>query len=219
MLLPGPVAADEARGPGPIVVDEHRVLAPDAIYGVRRAPSNPTHELALAAIYLDGAGWRAAEIVSALGEVGAILAQCGVGRVRVELARGVAPARYQDFHTPRSRELALSLQPPRPTLYFVADTRQRPAFDAEAIGRGNSSSRPELADSVWVTRAAGDLGVVLAHELAHVLMDSGAHADVEGNLMRDASAPANTRLTEEQCQRIRDVGTANGLLRPATATH
>lgn len=100
----------------------------------------------------------------------------------------------------------------RPTVYFVADTLQRPAFEAEAIGRSNSRTRPEIADTVWITRAARDPGIVLAHELAHVLMDSGEHVEEHGNLMNAETAAHNTRLRAEQCARLRDTATANGLL-------
>jgi hypothetical protein len=100
-------------------------------------------------------------------------------------------------------------------VFFVDATRQQPAFDAEAIGRGNSRTRPELADTVWIVRDARDPGVALAHELAHVLMDSGEHSDEPGNLMREETAPASTRLTDAQCARLRETGRANGLLRPA----
>jgi hypothetical protein len=130
------------------------------------------------------------------------------------LKRIEVDARFRIYHTPVSRELARSLQLQPPAVYFVDDTRQKPAFDAEAIGRGNSRTRPELADTVWITRATRDPGVALAHELAHVLMDNGEHSEEPGNLMRDETAPANTRLTDAQCARLRETGTANGLLAP-----
>ena len=133
---------------------------------------------------------------------------------KAELVRIGAPARFLDFHTPTARELARALPLGKPTVYFVAGTLQRPAFDAEAIGRGNSSTRPELRDTVWVTQGARDLGIVLAHELAHVLMDSGEHVSEPGNLMSDETAPGNTRLSEAQCARLRETGAANGLLGP-----
>jgi hypothetical protein len=131
-----------------------------------------------------------------------------------ELVLIAAPERYRDFYTPTARELARALPLAKPAIYFLAGTRQRPAFDAEAIGRGNSRSRPELADTVWVTRATRDSGIVVAHELAHVLMDSGEHSEEPGNLMRDETAPGNTRLSAAQCARLRDRAVANGLLRP-----
>ena len=98
-----------------------------------------------------------------------------------------------------------------------------PAFDAEAIGRGNSGSRPELRDTVWIALGSRDLGIVLAHELAHVLMDSGEHSDEPGNLMRDETAPENTHpCPSEPCSEIardrfgqpfaRSLGTARQVL-------
>ncbi len=153
-------------------------------------------------------------IIAAANESARILGQCGVALKAAELVRVAAPVRYHDFRTPVSRELAATLQLGKPTVYFVAGTRQRPAFDAEAIGRGNSLTRPELRDTVWITRGTRDLGIALTHELAHVLMDSGEHSEEPGNLMREDTAPENARLSANQCARLRETATANGLLRP-----
>jgi len=101
----------------------------------------------------------------------------------------------------------------KPAVYLVRHTKSRPAFDAEAIGRGNSRTRPEIADTVWMTAATRDPGIALAHELAHVLMDSGEHSEEQGNLMREETSPRNTTLTAEQCARVREAGSRNGLLK------
>ena len=65
-----------------------------------------------------------------------------------------------------------------------------------------------------MARGARDLGIVVAHQLAHVLMDSGEQSDEPENLMREDTAPGNTWLSAPQCARIRETATANGLLRP-----
>jgi hypothetical protein len=174
-----------------------------------------THRLDLTLAYFREGGWTEETILSALRQSAGILGQCGLALATVELVQIDAPDRYRYFETAISRELARALPLRRPAVYFVIDTRQRPAFDAEAIGRGNSRSRPELANTVWITRGARDPGVVLAHELAHVLMDSGEHSEEPGNLMREETAPANVRLSEAQCGRIRSIGTQNGLVLPA----
>jgi len=88
-------------------------------------------------------------------------------------------------------------------------------FDAKLAGRGNSRTRPELADTVWVTRATRDPGIALAHELAHVLMNSGEHSAEEGNLMRDETTAQNVRLSPAQCERLRSNAVENGLVRRA----
>jgi hypothetical protein len=158
-------------------------------------------------------GWKDAEIAAAVTTAAGILAQCGVRSTEAELLRIRVPGSHRDFDTPRSRELARALELRKPTIYFVAGTRQRPAFEAEAIGRGNSRTRPELADTVWIINGARDPGIAIAHELVHVLMDSGEHDNTPGNLMAEETTPHNTRLTAAQCARIIATGSRNGLLR------
>jgi len=176
------------------------------------APGSDQHALTLTLANIGG--WNDDDIVTALGKAADILAQCGIRLSGAELLRVRVPDSHRDFFVPRSRELARALGLARPAVYFAAGTRQRPAFDAEAIGRGNSRSRPELRDSVWIARGARDLGIVIAHELAHVLMDSGAHDNSPGNLMAESTTPDNTRLTAAQCARITATGTRNDLLHP-----
>ncbi len=192
---------------------ERELLPADRLPRRNSAPRNTTHQLTLTLVYFTGGAWSRDAVVTTAMNAAAILEQCGVRLRQVELVRVDAPTRYRYFDTPVSRELARALQLAKPAIYFVTDTRRRPAFDAEAIGRGNSGTRPELADSVWVTRAARDVNIALAHELVHVLANSGAHVEQPGNLMRDETAPDNTRLTAAQCDQLRSVGAENGLLR------
>ncbi len=183
---------------------------------VLRMPSdtatNGQHTLTLTLANIGG--WNDAEIAAIVTTAAGILAQCGLRMTEAELLRIRVPGSHRDFDTPRSRELARALELRKPTIYFAAGTRQRPAFDAEAIGRGNSRTRPELADTVWIIQGARDPGIVIAHELAHVLMDSGEHDNTPGNLMAEETTPDNTRLTPAQCARITATGVRNGLLRP-----
>jgi hypothetical protein len=207
LLLLLPALAAPASGADSIVVLDRRELR------LERSPATASHHLSLVLAYFD-VGWTSEAIHSAVRSSARIIAQCGVAVAKAELVRIDAPARFHDFHTPDSRELARALSLSRPTIYFIAGTRQQPAFEAEAIGRGNSGSRPELSDTVWVTRGARDLDIVLAHELAHVLMDSGEHLEKPGNLMREETAPQNTHLTPAQCARLRETASWNGLLQP-----
>ena len=177
------------------------------------ALAQPRLALPLTIVMIDGSGWTRERADSALGEAAAILAQCGVALEGEGFQVVEAPASQMDFSTPAARELARAHPVARPTLYLVRDTKNRPAFEAEAIGRGNSATRPEIADTVWMTAGVRDPGVALAHELAHVLMDSGEHSDEERNLMRDETSPRNRSLSAAQCARLRDTATANGLLR------
>jgi hypothetical protein len=176
--------------------------------------ATPRHALQLTLVQMEGSGWTQEEIVAAAREGGRLLEQCGVALQRVELVRIAAPTRYLDLHMPSSRELASAVPLSKPAIYFVAGTRERPAFDAEAIGFSNSRRRPELLDTVWITRGSRDLPIVLAHELAHVLMDSGEHSLHRNNLMNAETAPEHTLLSGDQCERLRQTAFRNGLLRP-----
>jgi len=175
----------------------------------------PEADLQLTLSIADLDGWPQPDITTAVREAAQTLAQCRIRIVAAELLRIKVPEPHRYFDTPRSRMLARILPVSKPTIYFAAGTRQVPAFDAEAIGRGNSRTRPELADTVWIARGARDLGIVIAHELAHVLMDSGAHDNTPGNLMAESTVAGQTRLTVQQCAKMRDTGARNGLLHPA----
>ena len=195
-----------------------RDATPIAVAGRERIPieqraSAATHSVGITFAYLAETGWTKEDIFPAVAQIARIFDQCEVALETAELVRVAAPDRFRHFLTPVSRQLAAALQLAKPTVYFVDGMRQRPAFDAEAIGRGNSRTRPELADTVWVTRGTRDLGIALAHELAHVLMDSADHLDEPGNLMREDTAPENTRLSDSQCALLRRTGSANGLLK------
>jgi len=171
-----------------------------------------THRLRLEMAMMRDAGWQPEVILAATQAAVRILAQCGIRTTFVELSEFDGPARYRYLATPVSRELARRTRLARPAVFFVADTHNEPGFDAEAIGRGNSRSRPEMTDTVWITAGTRDLPNVLAHELAHVIADSGEHSDLPGNLMREETAPESTALTASQCRHLTEIGTANGLL-------
>lgn len=131
-----------------IKVSERYTLAADQIYRRNATPHDATHQLTLTLVYFTRSDWSRDAVVSAARSAAEILEQCGVLVRQVELVKVDAPRHYYYFDTPLSRELARTLLLARPTVYFVTNTRQQPAFDAEAIGRGNSKTCPEFADSV-----------------------------------------------------------------------
>jgi hypothetical protein len=179
---------------------------------VGEAGAGASHKLRLSVHVFRGGRWSQEEVAAAVRGAGALLRQCGVALSRAELRVVEAPRRFHGYFTPVSRELLARLPVDKPALFFVDDTRNDPAFDAEAIGRANAATRPELADTVWVAHGARDLPQTLAHELVHLLSDSGAHSQAPGNLMLPETSPRNTRLDPEQCERLRARGRANGLL-------
>lgn len=189
-----------------ITLDE---AAPPRAVEAARATYRMRLELAL----MPDSGRSAQSVLDAARQAAGILAQCGIRTHPVRLQEFEAPSRFRVLNTPDSRELALRAGLARPAVFFVADTLHDPKFDAEAIGRANSRTRPEMADTVWITAAARDLPVVIAHELVHVLADSGAHSQAPDNLMRAETAPGNRLLSAEQCGAILAAAAQNDLLR------
>ena len=172
----------------------------------------PAYRLRLEMAVVAGGRWAPDVILDAARRAAAILAQCDVEVSHVQLTEFHGPQRYRHLSTQHSREFARLSGLAKPAIFFVDDTLQRPAFDAEAVGRANAKTRPEMADTVWMTAAIRDLPIALAHELVHVLTDSGDHSDAPDNLMRDDTAPENTQLTHDQCRSIVSSGRAKGLL-------
>ena len=187
--------------------------ATEHLYPEGEAPKHG-HTVALDLIVVSGAGWRVPEILRAVRRTAGILAQCEVVVNRARLRMIEAPRRFRYLHDSWSRRLVNRLDPVRPAVFFVEETLREPAFEAEAFGQGNTRHMPALRDTVWITRAAGDVGVVLAHELFHVLADLGRHESAPGNLMSERVSAGNTRLHDWQCERLRRVATAFGLAVP-----
>ena len=173
------------------------------------------HSIGLDVVVLSGAGWQVSEIHRAVRRAAEILGQCEVSVARARMRVVEAPRRYRYLHDTWSRRLVRRLDPSRPAVFFVEETLRQPAFEAEAFGQGNTRRMPALRDTVWITRAAKNVGIVLAHELFHVLADLGRHETAPGNLMNERVADGNTRLHDWQCERLRRVATAFGLAVPA----
>ena len=206
-MLASGVAAQAAE---PARVVETRALSRQLL----PAAPGATHDLRLSLYAFRGSPWTQREIEPAVLEAARLLAQCGIALAGAELRLLEAPRRFHFYSTPVSRELLQDLQVSKPAIFFVDDTLNRPAYDADAIGLANAATRPELVNTVWVAHGARDLPLALAHELAHVLSDSGEHSEEPRNLMRAATAPENTQLSDAQCRRLRERGAANGLLAP-----
>ena len=192
----------------PIQVIETRSVPPEKL----PRPGAATHDLKLSLYGFKNSRWSPEDITVAVLDALPLIAQCGVAVASLELRIIDAPVRFRFFSTPVSRELLREFTVVKPALLFVDDTYSEPAYDAEAVGLSNAQTRPELSNTIWFAHGARDLPLAIAHELVHVLSDSGDHSDAPGNLMRPATGAANTRLTDAQCNRLRSTAEANGLI-------
>ncbi|MDH3288931.1 MAG: hypothetical protein OEP48_14585 [Betaproteobacteria bacterium] len=212
--LPGRFLALLLAAGTPALADEEiRVIETRSI-PIEQVPvaNGASHEFRLSLYTFSGTRWSGEEIEAAALKGAGLLAQCGVALSGAELRVVEAPRRYRSYYTPVSRELLQRIKVHKPAIFFVDDTHNNPAFEAEAIGRKNARTQPELADTVWVAHGARDLPQTLAHELVHVLSNDGGHSNEPGNLMRAHTSWRNTHLTDTQCVRLRSRGEANGLL-------
>ncbi len=140
-----------------------------------------------------------------LDEAQSILAACGIQIITDGLQVVTGPDYLKDLETGAAKTLmdAIRTGHRRVAVLFARDTRMNMPFDAEAFGRGNTRSRSWLTNSVWLTLALEDRGIALAHELFHVLVNSGEHSTDPGNLMLARTTGDNRRLSMEQCQAVR----------------
>ena len=163
-------------------------------------------------------GWQTEDIMDILQESELILSQCSISFSDSEIQTVQAPVYLRDLTTGGSRTLfdsvRLSGDKRKLTVVFAHDTQMSTPFDAEAFGRGNTRNRSWLTDSVWLTLALEDRAIALAHEMFHVLVNSGEHSSVEGSLMLARTSGNNTSLTVEECQMARARALSLGLVEP-----
>ncbi len=158
--------------------------------------------------------WTIAQIETAVQEAFRILAQCDLGPGQVNGFDIKGEDYLRDLATGSARSLLQAVDARQPTIVFARDTLMQEAYLGEAFGLGNTRQRPWLSNSVWLMRGVDDAGIALAHELFHVLANSGAHVEGEPNLMQAYTRPDSTALTAQQCQQAQVAGVANGLLTP-----
>lgn len=203
-----------AEEPGRVSVLNEKSLGKDILYAHGAYPEGVEQALSLSLVVLEGTAWSAPLLEAMAAETARIFAQCGIGFSEIKLYRLMAPRRLSYFNDRHASVLVSNLEIPRPAVFFLRDTLQQIAFDAEAIGHSNSRSRPALVDTAWMTEAVGHSGIALAHELFHVLADSGSHSDDPENLMYADTLTVNTRLNDGQCMQMKRIGTAFGHLKP-----
>jgi len=182
----------------------HDVIAPD---------TKKTITLNLVSLHTD---WSNERITKTLGVANTIFSQCDLG-INSNNVLHIDSAAYVKHLSPGNaltlqRNLSPHLNAANATIFFADDTDMQEKFDAEAFGLANTRSRPWMQNTVWITRVTKDSGNALAHELYHVLSNSGSHNQITGNLMRDTTALENTVLLPEQCQLALSTAAANSLL-------
>ncbi|MFK7995367.1 MAG: S8/S53 family peptidase [Granulosicoccus sp.] len=163
--------------------------------------------------------WQSPQITQLLDDTESILEQCNIAFRDTTVSFVQSPDYLRDLETGSARTLMDAVRSSgadrKLTVVLARDTRMSTPFDAEAFGRGNTRNRPWLTDSVWLTLALQDQEIALAHELFHVLANSGDHSNSPGSLMLARTTGSNTRLTNGECQVARERALELGLLTTA----
>ncbi len=160
--------------------------------------------------------WSPQRIEQTVQQAYQILAQCAVipGEISIHAVSGDDYLR--DLSTGSARTLFEAVGSAKATVVFARDTRMQAQYLGEAFGLGNTRMRPWLANSVWLMLDVEDAGIALAHELYHVIANSGAHVEGVVNLMQPRTRPESLALTVEQCGLAQVNGVDNRLLQDAS---
>jgi len=203
-----PLAVGEAPA---IVVAERTVRWPDESVA-------PDVRIPLDVLVPNGA-WSSARTDRTLARAAGILDACGIAFQPLRVRELSAPQRLADLSPGSARTLFDAVRASgaerRVTVVLGRDTRMADPYDGEAFGRANTRHRPWLRDTVWLTAVIEDAGIALAHELFHVLSNSGAHVPRTDNLMHARTSGDNTVLAPGQCEAARRTALDNGLAVPA----
>ena len=156
--------------------------------------------------------WQHDRVEQSVQSAFQILAQCGIGIGKITIHSINGDDYLRDLSTGGARTLLEAAGSKNINVAFARDTRMLEPFTGEGFGLGNTRARPWLTNSVWLMPDIGDAGKGLAHELFHVIANSGEHVEETGNLMQSRTQPDSLLLTEAQCQQAKTQGVANQLL-------
>nr|MBX2825412.1 S8 family serine peptidase [Gammaproteobacteria bacterium] len=169
-------------------------------------------QLPLQVLVLDDR-WTVTRINTVLSQALASLRQCGVFFSEVSAQRFTGSDYLRDLSTGTAKTLLEAAKTTgKTTVVFARDTRMEIPFTGEAFGQGNTRDRPWLRHSVWMTEDIADPGLALAHELVHVLSNSGDHVPDGTNLMSERTQAGQDRLDPWQCVLLRETGKRLSLL-------
>lgn len=192
------------------------IVARPLSLGVAKPSESQKFHLPLQILVLDER-WHTSDVQQVLNDAAQILVQCDIAFDISAVDRVSAPGYLRDLETGAAKTLMDAVrqsgQNRKLTVVMARDTRMNIEFDAEAFGQGNTRNRPWMTHSVWLTLALEDRAIALAHELFHVLVNSGDHSTTAGSLMLARTTGNNTRLTKSECATAQQRGVELGLLR------
>lgn len=187
----------------------------------RSTASNATHTFDLEIVLFENSGWKLRDIRRNLANAQKVLAACRVDIRKVKLIRGEAPPSWltpkpevESRASNSMREIADQSPKTKNIRFFYFDHFENyrdagPKSTAYAGIRSQHGKRGALNNTIWMplftnshTEPVDRLYTTEAHELGHVLMDAPHHVE-EQNLMAGERRKLNSRLTKDQCKKMR----------------
>lgn len=164
------------------------------------------HSLIYSVAVLSGAGWKPDHVEEAVRQAEAIFAQCGIVVTAGSVYWVKAPDEFDEMDEPMHGRLLASLPETRPVAVFIDRTT-----DGDVAYSYLRSAPVASRGTAWITRNSHPActGVLLAHELGHLLLNSAGHSSEPENLMSHTCRHTNimryqhgARLNEGQCERL-----------------
>ncbi|MDZ7839924.1 MAG: hypothetical protein U5R46_03755 [Gammaproteobacteria bacterium] len=157
---------------------------------------------------LEGAGWEWPGIERAVRQVEEIFGQCGVAVTVGHIYLLSAPDDFLELDESMQSRLLDRLPESRPAALLVGRTTDQDTAYSYLV-----SAPVPSRGTAWVTRASRPvcLGVLLAHELGHILLNTARHNRDPENLMSYTCTISNiqrsaigARLSASQCRQLRE---------------
>lgn len=169
------------------------------------------------------AGWSDDDLRESIAKANTIYEQCGISLTVDSVISLQGDDYLQDLSSGNALTLSRALNKlaggnsGAVRVFFARDTNMLQPYDANAFGMGNTRNRPWMTNSLWLTQALrtdeyDDTHLALAHELFHIVVNSGEHTKEPGNLMQVRTDANNVQLTPAQCATAVETGLANQLL-------
>lgn len=153
-------------------------------------------------VILSRGGWAVEDTLSGTKRALSILAQCGIYADRIDIVLIDAPDDLSSFSDARAKALLRQLSVSRPAVFFVKENRQPKKFEFEVVAEGNSRTRPELRNTVWIVRHARDVGEGLARMFMYMFMNNYELSNTPGSLFfSDHTSYENASINADQCSR------------------
>lgn len=182
-------------------------IAEVTVTATRKRPASTTlNPLRVSIVHVQQSGWSTSRVDKALDFASEIFAQCDMG-IEFDVIEVEASGYLRDFHSLSSHTLVNRLSLRAPVVYLVADSLRADPHEGEAFARSNTVTVPWLTDSAWIIADTAHPGVVLSHELMHILVNHGRHEPNPENLMHHLTSGSNTYLSPEQCMEARQYTT------------